>query len=162
MASDNFLFIDGIEGESTDDKHKNWIEVSSFSYGVSQMASAADRSVTGAAAGHRADFHDLTIEKIVDKSSPKIFLSCAKGEPIKEVTLELCRAGGDKHKYLEFKMNDVVITSVSVGGGSDLEPSESVTFNFGKIQVTYIPIGRDGKPAGKIPVGWDLTANKAM
>ena len=28
MAIDAYLQIDGIKGESTDDKHKDWIEVS--------------------------------------------------------------------------------------------------------------------------------------
>ena len=33
MAVDYFLKIDGIDGESQDDKHKDWIEVLSFSWG---------------------------------------------------------------------------------------------------------------------------------
>jgi len=42
MAGDCFLKIDGIPGESTDDKHKDWIEVMSYSHGVSQMAGGED------------------------------------------------------------------------------------------------------------------------
>ena len=38
MAFDAFLKVDGIPGESTDDKHKDWIEVLSFNHGVSQPA----------------------------------------------------------------------------------------------------------------------------
>ena len=34
MAFDAFLKIDGIPGESTDDKHKDWIEVLSFDFGM--------------------------------------------------------------------------------------------------------------------------------
>ena len=30
MAFDGFIKIDGIPGESTDDKHKDWIEILSF------------------------------------------------------------------------------------------------------------------------------------
>ena len=160
MAADNFLKIDGIAGESTDDKHKDWIEVLSYSFGVSQIASGADRSGTTSAAGSRADFQDLYIVKTLDKGSPKIFLACAKGEPIKEVTLELCRAGGDKQKYLEFKLSDVIITSVRTGGGGGGEATESIDFNFGKLEQTYTQIGRDGKPAGNVGMNWDLAANK--
>jgi len=32
MAVDVFLKIDGIPGESTDDKHKEWIEILSYSH----------------------------------------------------------------------------------------------------------------------------------
>ncbi len=162
MAADNFLFIDGIKGESTDDKHKDWIEVLSYNFGVSQMASAADRSATTSAAGSRADFQDVSIVKTMDIASPKLFAACAKGDSIKEVKLELCRAGGDKQKYMEYVLKDVIISSVSTGGGGGGEPTESVTFNFGKIQLTYIRLGRDGKPAGNVPAGWDLTQNKAL
>jgi hypothetical protein len=38
MAFDAFMKIDGIPGESTGDKHKEWIEISSFAHGVEQPA----------------------------------------------------------------------------------------------------------------------------
>ena len=162
MAADNFLKIDGINGESTDDKHKDWIEILSYNFGVSQQASAAGRSATAAAASHRADFQDLSIVKLMDVASTPIFKACVKGTTIKEVILELCRAGGDKQKYMEFKLSDVIISSVSTGGGGSGEATESVTFNFGKIVQTYTKIGRGGKPEGQQPAGWDLTANKEI
>ena len=160
MASDNFLKIDGIEGESTDDKHKNWIEILSYNWGVSQQSSGADRSATGAGSSSRADFQDLSIVKTMDKASPKIFLACAKGDTIKEVSLQLCRAAGSKQTYMEFKLSDAHITSVNLGGGGGGEPSESLTFSFGKMEQTYTKIGLDDKAAGNVGMKWDLTANK--
>lgn len=162
MASDNFLKIDGVEGESTDDKHQKWIEVLSYNIGLSQTASAAARSATGGAASHRADFQDLSIVKHVDKASPMIAKLCAKGETVPNVTLECCRAGGDKQLYLMYKLEQVIISSVNLGGGGGGEATESVTFNYGKITQEYTPIGRDGKPQGKIPFGWNLEANKPV
>jgi type VI secretion system secreted protein Hcp len=162
MASDNFIQIDGIPGESTDDKHKDWIEVLSYSFGVSQRASGAAQSASVSAASQRADFQDLSIVKVMDKSSPLIFKACAKGDPIAKVTLELCRAGGDKQKYMEYILEQVIISSYSTGGGGGGEATESLTFNFGMIKMAYIPVGRDGKPAGNVPAGWDLTANKPI
>ena len=41
MAADYFLKIDGIKGESLDDKHKDEIDVLSFSWGVSQTGTLA-------------------------------------------------------------------------------------------------------------------------
>ena len=37
----------------------------------------------------------------------KLLEACAKGQHIKDVTIELCRAGGDKLPYLEIKMEQV-------------------------------------------------------
>lgn len=157
MAADNFIKIDGIKGESTDDKHKDWIEILSYTFGVSQQKSAADASATASATSHRADFQKLTIIKHMDIASTPIFKACVKGTTIKEVILELCRAGGDKQKYMEYKLTDAIITNVDTNGAT-----ETVKFNFGKIVQTYTKIGRDGKPAGQQPAGWDLTANKEI
>lgn len=161
MAADNFLKIDGIKGESTDDKHKDWMEILSFGWGVSQTASASTSS-TGGGTSARADFQDLTITKTMDSASPLLFKACAKGDHIKEATLELCRSGGDKLKYMEYKLTDVVISSVSAGGGGG-EPTESVSLNYGKIEQTYTKQKRsDGTAAGNVTAGWDLKANKVV
>ena len=155
------LKIDGINGESTDDKHKDWIEVLSYNWGVSQMASAIASS-SGGGTAQRADLQDLSIVKLLDSSTPLLFRACADGSHIKEVKLELCRAGGDKVIYMEYVLNNVIISSVSDGGGGG-EPTESVTFNYGKIKLNYIKQKRaDGSGGGNIPAGWDLEANKAF
>ena len=162
MAADNFLQIDGIKGESTDDAHKDWIEVLSFNSGVSQMASGS-ASTSGGGTTARADFQDFSIVKTMDSASPLIALACAEGRHIKEVKLELCRSGGDKVLYMEYKMTNCIISSTSVGGGGGGEPTESVTFNFGKIEWTYTKQKRaDGAGGGQIPAGWDLEANKKV
>ncbi|MEW6381899.1 MAG: type VI secretion system tube protein Hcp [bacterium] len=162
MAFDAFLKIDGIEGESTDDKHKGWIEILSYNWGVSQTASATASS-SGGAASERANFQDFSVVKMLDKATPKLALACSSGQHIKEITLELCRAGGDKVPYMEYKMNEVLISSYSVGGAGGGEPTESLSFNYAKIQWTYTQQKRaDGTPGGKIPAGWDLAANKKV
>ncbi len=165
MAFDAFLKIDGVPGESTDDKHKDWIEVLSFSWGVSQRASGS-ASTGGGATAERADFQDFSIVKALDKASPKIALACADGTHIKEVIIELCRAGGDKVKYMEYKMSNAIISSVRPGGsaqGGETLPLEEVSFNYGKIEWTYTQQKRaDGSGGGQVAAGWDLEANKKV
>lgn len=43
MALDVYLQIDGIKGESMDDRHKDWIEVSGVHWAIHQPRSATDR-----------------------------------------------------------------------------------------------------------------------
>jgi type VI secretion system Hcp family effector len=160
MAGDCFLKIDGIPGESTDDKHKEWIEVLSYSSGVAQMA-AGDRSTGGAASGGRCSHQDFSIVKELDKTSPTIDLFCCNGNHIKKVALELCRATGDKTKYMEYILEDVIISSVSIGGGGGGLPTESVTFNYGKITWNYIQTDHEtGEVKGNIQKYWSLILNK--
>jgi type VI secretion system secreted protein Hcp len=162
MAFDAFIKVADIPGESTDDKHADWIEVLSFSTGVSQTASGSASSGGGASA-ERADFQDFSIVKALDKASPKLALACADGTHIKEITLELCRAGGDKLKYMEYKLSNVIVSSVRPGGsaqGGETLPLEEVSFNYGKIQWTYTQQKRaDGSGGGNVAAGWDLEKN---
>ena len=162
MAFDAFLKIDGIDGESTDAKHKDWIEVLSFSWGVSQPASGS-ASTAGGATHQRANFQDFSIAKTLDKASPKLALACSDGTHIKKITLELCRAGGDKVKYMEYLLEECIVSSCGEGGGGGGEPTDSVSFNFGKINWTYTQQKRaDGSGGGQIAAGWDLIANKKI
>lgn len=165
MAFDAFIKIDGIPGESTDDKHKDWIEILSYSMGISQPTSGS-ASTAGGASSERAHFQDFSIVKALDKASPKIAQACASGTHVKEVKVELCRAGGDKVKYMEYKMSNCIISSFRPGGsahGGETLPLEEVAFNYGKIEFTYTQQKRaDGSGGGNVAAGWDLEANKKI
>lgn len=163
MAFDAFLKIDGVPGESTDKKHKDWIEILSYGFGVSQ-SSAGSRSTGGAASSQRVDFTDFSIMKAIDKASNKLLDNAAKGAHIKSVVLELCRATGDKNKYLEYTFGDVIISNVSTSGsaGADL-PTEQVAFNFGTIKSTYTVLDHaTGASKGNVPFGWSLVENSSI
>jgi type VI secretion system secreted protein Hcp len=163
MAYDAFLKIDGIPGESLDDKHKDWIEILSYSHEMTQPSSATVSSAGGGTT-ERVDHGDLRITKHIDKASPKIYESLSKGAHIPNVIIEFCRAGGDKLKYLEIKMEQVIIAGARPGGTSKHEdgfPVEEIDFNYGKIKWTYTQQKRaDGTGGGNVAGGWDLVANK--
>ena len=160
MAFDAFIKIDGIEGESTDDKHAGWIEVTSYNSGLSQTVSSTASSAGGASA-ERADFQDFSFTKQIDKASPKLALACADGTHINTITVELCRSGTDKVKFMEYKMTNCIISGVSTNGngGGDF-PSENVTIDFGKMEWSYTQQKRKGGGAsGNVAAGWDLEKN---
>ena len=157
-AYDMFLRIDGISGESTDDRHRQWIEVLNFNQGVT---SDVFGSTGGGAASVRADFDDFLVVKTLDTASPKLCVACADGTHIPEVTLELCHAGGDK--FMEILLSDCVVTAYSIVGsvqGGETRPLEEVSFCYDKIQWTYTVINPDGSSGGNVAAGWDLSANK--
>ena len=163
MAFDAFIKIDGIEGESTDDKHNGWIEITSFDTGVTQRSSATASSVGGAST-ERADFRDFVITKELDKATPKLALACAAGTHIDNIVVEICRAGEQKVKYMEYKMTNCIISGVGESGSDAGEegsfPKETVSINYGKIKWSYVQQKRQGGgPAGNIISGWDLEKN---
>ena len=161
MASDMFLEIQDIPGESTDDKHKNWIEILSFSGGVTQAVAGA-ASTGGARSAQRCDHSDFSFMKTLDKATPKLALACSVGTHIPKVVLELCRATGDKQLYYKLTMTDVLVTSAQVSGssGGDI-PMESVSMNYAKIEWEYTETDhKTGKKGGTTKTHWDLATNK--
>jgi type VI secretion system secreted protein Hcp len=165
MAFDAFLKIEGVPGESTDANHKDWIEILSFSHGLTQTASGSMSSGGGASA-ERCDHSAFTVVKTLDMASPLLAEKCCSGEHIKEVMLSLNRAGGDKVQYMEYKMTNVMVTKVSPGGssqGKETLPLEEIAFRYGLIEWTYTQQKlADGTGGGKVAAGWDLTGNKKV
>jgi len=163
MAFDCFLKIDGVPGECTDDKHKDWIEILSYSHGLSQPGSGSVSS-GGARSAERCDHQDFSVVKTLDKASPKLSLFCCNGTHIQNIKMELCRAVGDKTKYMEYLLNDVIVASVRPGGsaqGGEALPLEEVSFNYGKIEWTYTETDhKTGKPKGDVKAHWDQVTNK--
>ncbi len=164
MATDAFIYIDGIVGESTDDKHSGWIEVISYNTGVKQTVSSTASS-TGGASAERADFDTFAFSKLIDNSSPLLMLACAAGTHIDNIIIELCRAGTDKIKFMDYKLTDSLISSVLISSGDPRIsfPVELVKIHFGKIEWSYTQQKRQGGWAsGNIACGWNLERNCRM
>lgn len=161
MAFDAFIKIGDIPGESTDDKHKDWIEILSFHWGTAQPVTVG--SGLGGLSGGGCSVSDFSFVKKLDKSSPKLFLACCNGTPITKIETELRKSVGDKHVYQKFTFENAMISSVRPGGssqGGDDVPLEEVSFAFAKCELQYAALGQDGKPAGNVTAKWDLTTNK--
>lgn len=158
-ASDYFLKIDTIEGESTDAKHKGQIEIDSFSWGVSNSGSMAAGGGGGAG---KATFQDLHFTKKVDKSSPKLMEAVATGEHLRSLELVVRKAGGDQMEYYKIELQDVVISGFSTTGSSGEAPSESISLNFEKIIFEYTPQNADGTAAAPLKAGYDLALGKKI
>lgn len=158
-AADYFLKLDGIPGESNDLKHKNEIDLESFSWGETNAAAPGHGAGTGAGKVAMQDFH---FTARVNKASPTLMLACATGKHIKDAILTVRKAGKDQQEYLIIKLSEVLITSYMLGGAeaADSTPMDQVSFNFGKIQYEYRPQKADGSLGGSVKVGFDVGKNK--
>ena len=154
MASDIFAKLGDIKGESIDDKHKDEIEVFSFSWGATNTVATS----SGGSAPGKVTFKDLSIVHSIDKASPLLMKACATGTHLKDATLTQRKAGKGQQEFLIFKMNDVIVTSVTQVSGSP--DSETVTLTFAKVDVEYTPQKADGSLDAGIHFKYDLKANK--
>jgi type VI secretion system secreted protein Hcp len=157
VASDIFAKLGDIKGESLDDKHKDEIELLSWSWGVTNAK--AQPTGSGGAKG-KATFHDLSFTHKIDRASPLLLKGCATGQHLKEATITRRKAGKGQQEFLVIKMNDVVITSVAEDddGGSGLV--EAVTLAFAKVDLEYRPQKQDGSLDAGIHFKYDIKANK--
>jgi type VI secretion system secreted protein Hcp len=156
MASDIFAKLGDIKGESQDAKHKDEIEVLSYSWGVTNAGSMAHGSGGGEG---KATFHDLSFVHNIDKASPVLIQACATGVHLKEATITHRKAGKGQQEYLVVKMNDVIVTSVTHGGSGDGH-SENVSLAFAKVALEYKPQKADGSLDAGIHFKYDLKAHK--
>jgi type VI secretion system secreted protein Hcp len=160
MATDYFLKIDGIEGESQDSKHKNEIHLESWSWGEQQMGT---HSAGGGGGAGKVSMNDFSFAMKVNKASPKLLLSCASGAHIATAMLVCRKAGKDQQEYLKIKFTDLLISSFQTGGNAnDVVPTDQIAINFSKIEYEYYPQNEKGALGTKIPVGWDLKTMKAV
>jgi len=157
MASDIFFKIGDIKGESLDDKHKDEIEVLSWSWGVSQTGTMAFGSGGGAG---KAAFQDIHFTHHVDKASPTLAKACATGEHIKDALLTVRKAGKGQQEFYIIKLSDVIVTSVQQSGAGGDAPSENVSINFSKIVVDYKPQKQDGTLGAAVMFKYDVKGNK--
>ena len=157
MGTDIFAKIGDIKGESVDSKHKDEIEVLSFSWGVTNSGST---STGGGAGTSKATFQDLSIVHGIDKATPALLNACATGQHIKDATITHRKAGKGQQEYLIIRLNDVTITAVTHAGAEDQPYAESVSLKFAKVDLEYKPQRSDGTLQEGLHFKFDLKANK--
>jgi len=153
---DFFLKIDSIDGESVVKGLEKWIEVQSFSWGMSQSGGAG-----GGGAGKVVvqDFHFVARTGL---QSPLLLTATGTGQHFKKATLSVREAGGDRQlEYIKVNLTDVLVSSYQVGGtdaGEDNRPSDQISLTFQRVEMDVSAQGADGTL--KTTHGsWDLKTN---
>lgn len=161
MAIDVYLQIDGIKGESTDTAHKDWIEVKSVQFEVLQPKSAT-ASTGGGHTAERTEHKDIVVSKLADLATPILLQTCSSGKTIPKAKLEFLRADGqgERIKYFEIELENVLIGSVSPSIHQGDILSENVALKYSKVKWKYTQQKVGGGSGGNTSGGWDLSANK--
>ena len=157
MAPDIFAKLGDIKGESQDDKHKDEIEVLSYSWGLTNAGSMGHGSGGGEG---KATFHDLSFSHKIDKASPLLLKACATGQHLKDATITRRKAGKGQQEFLIIKLNDVIVTSVTESDEGGASQTETVTIAFAKVDIEYKPQKPDGSLDAAIHFKYDIKAMK--
>lgn len=156
-AVDMFLKIEGVPGESTDNTHRDEIDILSWSWGATQ--SGTMHTGGGGSAGS-ATFGDISVTKYVDKASPLLMLHCANGNSFPSATLYVRKAGGTPLEYVKIAMTKVMITRVDLAMvASQSVQTEQISLNFESFRYEYVPQKPDGSADAAVRIEWDIPTN---
>lgn len=160
MAVDMFLQVDGVDGDVTAQGYEKWIDIESFSWGVSNPTTIG--SATGGAGAGKAVPGDFTVVKPFDRASPVFFKNCSAGAHYNTVVLAIRKAGGSGGasgaEFLRFTFGTVFTTKIDWSGPGDEGPEEEITFVYGSLAVHYVLQDDSGAEDD----GWDFIHNSAL
>lgn len=163
MAFDAFLKINGVEGEATRTGHEKWIEIYSFSWGASNPTTLGTHG--GGIGAGKASISTFNIMKKTDATSPLLFQNCCLGKHFPDAKLVLNKASGENKAldYLIYEFKEVFVESIQWSGssGGDDAPTESVSFAFGSVKLSYTPQTATGSPGSPVRASWDLTKSQS-
>ena len=143
--ADIFIQFDGITGESVDAKHSGWIEVSSFSEGLSAPGSTG--LGTGGAVG-KPSFAPFGFTTIQGKHTVNIKQKMFAGKHFDKVKVAFVKQAGDNtisQDYYTVEMEHVFVTNYSLGKGEGSLGHETYMIEAEKATWEYFAQGSDGK-----------------
>lgn len=150
-ATDMFLKLGDIKGESLDDKHKDEIDVLAWSWGEADSTSPARKGRNGFAAPDC--IQDLSLTKYVDAATPDVIIDAVSGRVVPGATLTMRKAGKDQQEFLILKLSNVSISSYTTGGsGGEDRLTENVTLHFQRMDGSYRRQKADGSLDA--PIQW--------
>lgn len=156
MAVDFFLKLDGIKGESRDKTHAGQIDVLSWSWGTSNSSSAS----SGGAGAGKVDMQDFHFVTYTNAATMDLLGRSASGKHITDAYLYARKAGTTPIEYLEWKLEDVVVSTYQVGGsGAEETTLDQFSLSFGKVTGTYKEQRADGSIGTSHTFTWDLKAS---
>ena len=155
-SADIFLAIDGIQGDSTDARHKNQIAIESFAFLARRPSTSSSRGATG------VRFNGLRLDKVYDVSSPKLFAAATSGRHLKTATVTFSTSSdASGTDVLTYKLSDVRLTSYAQGGANpdtkalgSLE--EEIAMTAARVSVTEKTFNAKGDPGPAVTASWQV------
>lgn len=159
MTVSIFLKMDGIKGESTDEKHTDEIKLNSCSF--SAHNSSAYNNASKTVSKGQAMMADIAFTKEADKTSVELFKACSSGKVIPKAVISFQTNVGDDKKidFLVYELENVVVNNYSFSASSTADESGSLT--YAKIKQIYDQRDEKGTSKGKVEGYFDVLLNKA-
>ncbi len=139
---ETFMLIPGIQGEATESRHKDWINVVSLRQSLDQVLANPN---AGQSSKQRPTC-EIEIVKFLDKSGPPLWAAAVTGQVFQEVRIEVITAR-DLQKIYELKLTNVRVKSISTATAGAF-PLDSVVLSTATAVLTYTFIDSTGTSRG--------------
>ncbi len=148
-----------ISGDVTTQGFTGQFEVNSLQWGVGRGVG----NPTGSSGNREAStpsVSEITVTKELDTASGDLLKQAYSGAGNSGAVISFVRtdAGGGV-VYLEITLTNVMLSGYSISSGGD-KPSESISFNFTKVETKYTPQKADGTAGTPATVSYDLALQK--
>ncbi len=155
------LDLAGIQGESSSTAHPNEIEISSFSWGVSN---SPVNTGSGAIKGGKVSITEVTVTKFFDKASVQLLKASANGQIFKSAKITWSKSTGGKkpEDFITITLQGVLISSIQQSSSRTGEGMgmETVTLSFDAVTVDYKVQGKDGLLTSAGSMAYDLAKGR--
>ncbi len=149
-----------ISGAVTTAGFENWIELSSFRWGVARQIGTAARG-SFSREHTEPSLNEVTVTKLADISSPKLFLDAVAGKLDANVAIKFTTTTkGKVETFLSYELENTGLSHYALMSSGDM-PLETMSLNFTKISEKFVGMdpGIGGTPE---TVGYDLALMKAL
>jgi len=155
-----YLFIEGVKGQSTDAKHKDWIDLTTIQDGRIRPVNFTSSTNSGRTVGAVSQ-NDITCTKTADVSTPKLIEAVNLGTVYPMVKIDIVQSMGDKGGRSlthQWELKNVIVTSHSFSAILNDKiaepPQESISLNFTEGKWIYNKYKKDGGPDGQLFATW--------
>ncbi len=161
MANAFFMKIDGITGESEDESHKGWLEITEFGQ---EMAHDIEGGGTPSAAGGfttgGATLEVMSFNKAMDRSSVQLFQYCLTAKVIPTIVIEAVRPTEKAEVYFRITLTNSIVASINTTGSDGELPTEEGSIAFTTIKWEYTMVKPDGKMGDTFSSTWNRLTNR--
>ena len=151
-----FARYEGIDGESKDENHENWIDLLSLEWAVSAPEGGGGRRRAA------AEVEPMVLAMEYEKAAPKLLERSLKGSVVPTLEIELTSTyGGARATYLRYELKNVRVTAydVEASGNDEAGPPVVLVANeFEEIKVTYSEFDDSGSNLGNVETEYKARA----
>ena len=145
MASTWFLAVAGVTGDSTVEGHENELEVTTWTWGLSNQ-----RPANNPAAAGRPVLEDVVVSLTSDLGAVQLVRLCATSALADTAILTGVRSGPNPFPYLRFALQRVAVISVSEATADDGTVRYQAGLRFRGMTTTFTPQNPDGSAGAPV------------